>query len=135
VLAAAVLALSFATAIRANAQPVKVIHIFDSEDACDTGGPVEPGTPVFSGILAHGRDGNIYGTVLHSFGFVGTEGAAADGGVTLASDGNLYGTNRGFGMVCTFAQKGAGLPGILLGSLKFVIFSVHTIRRAGWSKI
>ena len=120
-LAIAVFALAFATAIRANAQPLTVIHIFDSEDACDTNGPVEPGTPVFSGILAQGRDGNIYGTtaaggacgygegtvyqmtasgnvtVLHSFGFVGTEGAAADGGVTLASDGNLYGTTKAGG--------------------------------------
>jgi uncharacterized repeat protein (TIGR03803 family) len=119
-LAVAVLALSFAAAICANAQPVKVIHIFDSEDACDTGGPVEPGTPVFSGILAQGRDGNIYGTtaaggacgygagavyqmtasgnvtVLHSFG--GPDiGAAADGGLTLASDGNLYGTTKAGG--------------------------------------
>src|SRR3981081_2854621 len=108
VLAVAVLALAFAPSTRATAQSFAVIHTFDSENACDTGGPVEPGTPVFSGILAQGRDGNIYGTtaaggacgygegavyqmtasgnvsVLHSFGFVGTEGAAADGGLTLA---------------------------------------------------
>jgi uncharacterized repeat protein (TIGR03803 family) len=120
VLAIAILALTFAMAIPANAQ-LTVLHVFDSEDACDTGGLVEPGTPVFSGILAQGRDGNIYGTtaaggacgynygavyqmtssgnvtVLHSFGFVGTEGAAADGGLTLASDGNLYGTTKAGG--------------------------------------
>lgn len=117
VFAIVILALSFAMAIPASAQ-LKVIHVFDIEDNCDPGGTVEPASPVYSGVLAQARDGNIYGTtsfggtcsyangtvyqmtslgnvtVLHSFGLVGAEGAAADGGLTLASDGNLYGTTK-----------------------------------------
>ena len=117
VFAIVILALSFAIAIPASAQ-LAVIHVFDIEYNCDPGGTGEPASPVYSGVLAQARDGNIYGTtsfgcacgyangtvyqmtplgnvtVLHSFGFVGTEGAAADGGLPLASDGNLYGTTK-----------------------------------------
>lgn len=120
VLAIAVLALAFAMSTRAAAQTWTKLYIFDSEDACDKGGVGEPASPVYSGVLAQARDGNIYGTsdlggacgysqgtvyqmtpsgnltVIHSFG--GSDiGAAADGGVTLGSDGNLYGTTKGGG--------------------------------------
>jgi uncharacterized repeat protein (TIGR03803 family) len=69
-------------------------------------------TPLYSGILAQGRDGNLYGTLesggtfgsgtvfkitpagaittLHNF--AGTDGAAALSGLTLGTDGNFYGT-------------------------------------------
>jgi uncharacterized repeat protein (TIGR03803 family) len=36
-------------------------------------------------------------TLPKSFGFVGTEGVAADGGLTLSSDGNLYGSTKAGG--------------------------------------
>jgi len=61
-LAIAVLALAFAPSTRANAQALTVLHVFDSEDACDTNGVGEPASPVYSGVLAQARDGNIYGT-------------------------------------------------------------------------
>jgi uncharacterized repeat protein (TIGR03803 family) len=117
VLAVAVLALAFAMSTRAAAQTWTKLHVFDSEDACDQGGVGEPASPVYSGVLAQARDGNIYGTsqlggacgysqgtvyqmtpsgnvtVIHSFG--GPDiGAAPVGGVTLGSDGNLYGTTK-----------------------------------------
>lgn len=67
---------------------------------------------IYPGMLAQGRDGNLYGTttqggannrgtifkatltgtvtVLHSFNL--TDGAAPQGGLTLAADGNFYGS-------------------------------------------
>lgn len=119
VLAVAILALTFSLAGRANAQ-LTVINIFDNEDSCD-GVPFQPASPVYSGILAQARDGNIYGTtslggacgynagtiyqmttsgnltVVYSFGTSSPEGVAANGGLTLAPDGNLYGTTKAGG--------------------------------------
>src|ERR1700674_2264576 len=93
-LAVAVLALSFATAIRANAQALTVIHTFDSEDACDTGGVVQPGTPVFSGILAQGRDGNIYGTTASG----GACGYGQGAGYQMTASGHVTVLHR-FGLL------------------------------------
>ena len=113
----ATLVLTFGLA-SANAQTPLVLHVFETEDACDQSPVVEPGNPVYSGILAQALDGSIYsstmkggacgylygaayqmslsGTVkaLHSFGFVGNEGSHADGGLTLGTDGNFYGTTQ-----------------------------------------
>jgi uncharacterized repeat protein (TIGR03803 family) len=99
----AVLAVLLTTA--ACAQTFSAVYNFGSK-----GG--DPTSPQYSGILAQGRDGNIYGvaptggasgaggafkltpagkmTVLHSF--VGSDGQSPQSGLTLGTDGNFYGT-------------------------------------------
>ncbi len=72
----------------------------------------DPLTPQNSGIIAQGRDGNLYsttpiggtnnlgtvfkvtptGTVTVLYNFDGTHGKAPSGGLTLGTDGNFYGT-------------------------------------------
>jgi uncharacterized repeat protein (TIGR03803 family) len=73
----------------------------------------DPYAPSYSGIVAQGRDGNLYSTApkggtccgavfqitpagklknLHNFTGSNNDGAFPQGGVTLGSDGNLYGT-------------------------------------------
>jgi uncharacterized repeat protein (TIGR03803 family) len=69
------------------------------------------------GMLAQGRDGNLYGTMFAGgngnqgtvfmitpsgamtalYKFSGTDGASPSGGLTLGSDGNFYGTTRSGG--------------------------------------
>jgi uncharacterized repeat protein (TIGR03803 family) len=85
------------------AQTYTVLHNFNETDGCCT---------LYPGILAQGRDGNIYGTTLnggtHLYGnvfkmtpagtltsiysFDFTHGAYPQGGISLAQDGNFYGT-------------------------------------------
>ncbi|MGC1373603.1 MAG: choice-of-anchor tandem repeat GloVer-containing protein [Candidatus Sulfotelmatobacter sp.] len=74
----------------------------------------DPSQPTYSGIVAQGRDGNLYSTapgggaksggavfkvtpagtlsVLYSFTGGGSDGFAPMGGLTLGTDGNFYGT-------------------------------------------
>ena len=99
-----ILLLVAALATAAYAQ-ISVLYNFGSK-----GG--DPLNPQYSGIIAQGRDGNLYSTapkggangfgavfkitpegalsVLYSFD--GTHGSSPTGGLTLAMDGNFYGT-------------------------------------------
>ena len=89
------------------------------------GGAAGDGRQPYLGTLALGRDGNFYGTtstggahqqgvlyrmtpagavtVLHAFGGGNDDGATPRGGVTLGSDGNVYGTT-----LCGGANEAAG---------------------------
>jgi len=79
----------------------------------------DPYQPQYSGIIAQGRDGNLYSTalggannqgavfkitpsgtltVLHSF--TGSDGSQPLGGLTLGKDGNFYGTTYAGGTSC-----------------------------------
>jgi len=93
----------------ANSQTVKLIHDFTGTDGYD---------PLY-GVLAQGRDGRLYGTAsgggangmgtifkqrtttgsatIVIYNFSGSDGAYPDGGLTLARDGNFYGTTSGGG--------------------------------------
>jgi uncharacterized repeat protein (TIGR03803 family) len=98
------LVLLIAGTIGSFAQTFTNIHSFGSVSG-------DPQHPEYAGVIAQGRDGNLYSstafggtahgavfkitpagtvTVLHSF--ATTEGYAAYGGVTLGTDGNFYGT-------------------------------------------
>jgi uncharacterized repeat protein (TIGR03803 family) len=116
-IAATVLALMFVpcTTTAVFGQTFSVLYNFGSHSA-------DPLSPQVSGIIAQGRDGNLYSTtplggsssncsggcgtvfkitpagkltVLHSFD--GPHGAIATGGLTLAKDGNFWGTTAGGG--------------------------------------
>jgi len=91
--------------ISANAQSLTVLYNFGANSG-------DPLFPLYSGVIAQGPDGSLYGTtplggtlndgavfkvtpagamtVLHSFGE--GDGQAAFGGLTLGTDGNFYGT-------------------------------------------
>jgi uncharacterized repeat protein (TIGR03803 family) len=117
-----------------NAQSFTLLHTFSTEDANDQPPVIEPGAPKLSGILAQGRDGNLYGTtpvggtgtipdgtvyqitpsgvvtVLHSFPCC-ADGELAVGGLTLATDGSFYGTTQqggsaNYGTIFTITQSG-----------------------------
>jgi uncharacterized repeat protein (TIGR03803 family) len=89
-----------------NAQPLSVLYNFGSNSG-------DPYNPAYSGIVAQGQDGNLYSTAvhggtccgsvfqitpagtlknIHSFTGSGNDGAFPQGGVTLGTDGNFYGT-------------------------------------------
>jgi uncharacterized repeat protein (TIGR03803 family) len=90
-----------------HAQTFSVLYNFGSAAS-------DPHSPSYAGIVAQGRDGNLYSTGpdggkvccgalfqitpagklknIHSFGSGGTDGAFPQGGVTLGTDGNFYGT-------------------------------------------
>jgi uncharacterized repeat protein (TIGR03803 family) len=78
----------------------------------------DPWNPVNSGIIAQGRDGNLYTTAPQGDGdsgavfsvtpagvltvvhpITGSDGIGPTGGLTLATDGNFYGTTSGSGFV------------------------------------
>jgi uncharacterized repeat protein (TIGR03803 family) len=93
-----------------SAQSYNVAYYFGTN-------PGDPLSPVMSGVIAQGRDGNLYSTtqkggivgygaafkitptgtltVLHSFD--GVEAGLAESGLTLGNDGNFYGTTVGGG--------------------------------------
>src|SRR5882724_5364316 len=98
----AIMILAFATA--ASAQTFTVLHSFGST----AGEPYQPGYP---GAVAQGRDGNLYSTttggghgvgtvfkitpagkLTELYGFSGPDGSYPNGGVTVGTDGNFYGT-------------------------------------------
>jgi uncharacterized repeat protein (TIGR03803 family) len=122
VLAIAVLVLTVTTSTHAHAQGFSVLHDFlgtggtNSGDGCN---------PTYSGIVAQGRDGNMYGTTVAGgapiesnrgtvfqvnpagsgvltviFSFPGDEsrGWSPFGGLTLGTDGNFYGTTNSYGV-------------------------------------
>jgi uncharacterized repeat protein (TIGR03803 family) len=89
-----------------QAQTFSVLYNFGSNSG-------DPSKPAYSGIIAQGRDGNLYSTapaggtccgavfqitpagklkVIHNFTGSNNDGAFPQGGVTLGSDGNFYGT-------------------------------------------
>jgi uncharacterized repeat protein (TIGR03803 family) len=112
-IAAALLGLIFVSSV-AFGQAFSVLYNFGTHSG-------DPLSPQLSGIIAQGRDGNLYGTtprggsspncddcgtvfkitptgnltVLYSFD--GPHGAVATGGLTLAKDGNFWGTTAGGG--------------------------------------
>jgi uncharacterized repeat protein (TIGR03803 family) len=94
----------------ATAQTYTVLYNFGSNQG-------DPNDPYYSGIIAQGRDGNLYSTapdtwtgepgtvfkitpagvvtVLHQFN--GTDGQSPSSGLTLATGGNFYGTTQSGG--------------------------------------
>jgi len=89
-----------------QAQTFSVLYNFGSNSG-------DPYGPSYSGIVAQGRDGNLYSTApkggtccgavfqitpagklknIHNFTGSNNDGAFPQGGVTLGSDGNFYGT-------------------------------------------
>jgi uncharacterized repeat protein (TIGR03803 family) len=116
-LAIAVLVLAVTTSTTSQAQNFSVLHDFlgtNSGDGCN---------PTYSGIVAQGRDGNMYGTtenggapsftnnvgtvfqltpagnlsVIFSFPNDESRGWLPFGGLTLGTDGNFYGTTKFYG--------------------------------------
>lgn len=101
----AILILIFGAAPIAHAQTFSVLATFGTTSVA----PLNPGSP---GVIAQGRDGNLYSTTsnggTYGFGtvfkispsgklevlynFDGTHGQAPLGGLTLGTDGNFYGT-------------------------------------------
>jgi uncharacterized repeat protein (TIGR03803 family) len=93
-----------------HSQTYTDLHDFD----CTTDGCLSAA----SGILAQGRDGNLYGTLISGgtfndgtvfkitpagaittlYNFAGTDGSSPSSGLTLGTDGNFYGTNYGGGV-------------------------------------
>jgi uncharacterized repeat protein (TIGR03803 family) len=96
-----------------QAQTFSVLYDFGSNTD-------DPESPSYSGIVAQGRDGNLYSTApkggtccgavfqitptgklnnIHNFTGNNDDGAFPQGGVTLGSDGNFYGTSYEGGSV------------------------------------
>jgi len=96
-----------------QAQTFSVLYNFGSNSG-------DPYKPAYSGIIAQGRDGNLYSTapgggtccgalfqitpagklkVIHNFTGSNNDGAFPQGGVTLGTDGNFYGTTYEGGSV------------------------------------
>jgi len=96
-----------------QAQTFSVLYDFGSNSG-------DPSRPAYSGIIAQGRDGNLYSTapaggtccgalfqitpagnlkVIHNFTGSNNDGAFPQGGVTLGTDGNFYGTTYEGGSV------------------------------------
>ena len=115
-LAIAVLVLAVATATPSHAQAYSALYEFGGK----TG---DPANPQYSGIIAQGRDGNLYSTapatpvgglcsfcgavfkitpsgtlaVVYYFNDTAGSGYTPFGGLTLGTDGNFYGTTKAGG--------------------------------------
>ncbi len=109
--------------IALHAQTYTDLHDFVGSDGSE---------PYFTGMLAQGRDGNVYGTTYtggtNGFGTVfkitpagtltaihdftgGTDGAYPKGGLTLGNDGNFYGATQfggqtGWGVIYKITPSG-----------------------------
>ena len=98
--------------VKATAQTYTDLHDFNCQ--------IEGCYPVDAGILAQGRDGNLYGTtwggqgglnygtvfkatpsgeVTTIYSFSGSDGTGPAGGLTLGSDGDFYGTTTNGGTI------------------------------------
>jgi uncharacterized repeat protein (TIGR03803 family) len=106
-LALLVLAIVAVTIPAACSQTFSVLYNFGSKSE-------DPSRPHQSGIVAQGRDGNLYsttytggangdgavfkitssGALTRLYSFDGTDGMYAFGGLTLGTDGNFYGTTN-----------------------------------------
>jgi uncharacterized repeat protein (TIGR03803 family) len=107
--------------------------------------PGGPEGPTNSGIIAQGRDGNLYSTAtgggatgvgaafkitpagalttLHSFTLTGTDGYNPDSGLTLGTDGNFYGTTMQSGTGYGTVFKITITPSVKLTTLHTFTFS------------
>lgn len=119
------LILLVAAATAATAQTYTDLYNFGTHSG-------DPASPTYSGIIAQGRDGNLYSTapyggayndgavfmitptgtltVVHSFD--GTDGANPWAGLTLGTDGNFYGVTFnggkfGFGTIYSITSEGS----------------------------
>jgi uncharacterized repeat protein (TIGR03803 family) len=101
---------TLAAATIAHAQSFSVLYNFGTNAG-------DPTHPSFSGIIAQGRDGNLYstaasggannygapfkitpsGTLTTLYSFKGTDGEQPQSGLTLGTDGNYYGASYGGG--------------------------------------
>lgn len=115
----------FAVTVAGRAQTFSVVYNFGSAQ-------FDPIEPEYSGIIAQGIDGNLYSSapggfnnlgaaykitpagtldVLYNFGTLITDGANPDGGLTLGTDGNFYGTTNqgasGYGTAFKLTPTGA----------------------------
>src|SRR5713226_3863553 len=110
-----VTALTLLTTVKPAYGQFNVLYDFGSKSG-------DPTQPFYSGIVAQGRDGNLYstapqggsmghgavfkitpsGTLNVLYSFDGTHGSAPEGGLTLATDGNFYGTT------CSGGTSGSG---------------------------
>ena len=103
----------------AHGQAYSVLYNFGSNS-----GGGDPEQPSYSGIVAQGRDGNLYttaqsaggaagavfkitpsGALTELFKFDGPHGSTPNGGLTLGSDGNFYGTTGAGGVCCGVVFK------------------------------
>src|ERR1700722_12367247 len=124
--AIAALLLVVVTSVAARAQTYSVLYNLGTQ----TGDPINP---AWIGLFAQGRDGNLYSTsqsggafgygavfqltpsgtmnVLHSFSDTSSDGAVPYSGLTLGTDGSLYGTTYygglGYGTVYKITTGGA----------------------------
>ena len=118
-----ILLLVAALATAAHAQ-ISVLYNFGSKSG-------DPLNPQYSGIIAQGRDGNLYstapkggangfgavfkitpkGTLRVLYSFDGIDGSSPTGGLTLGMDGNFYGTTTdggtlGYGTIFKITRGG-----------------------------
>ena len=139
-LSAAMLVLAIATATAAHGQTFSVLYNFGTHAG-------DPSNPVYTGLLAQGRDGNLYsttpnggstyppagtmfritptGTLTVPYNFNYTSGGTQpESGLTLGTDGDFYGTSYGggafsLGTVFKTTASGALTPLYNFGTCKY----------------